>query len=106
MHVARVRLFFAFVDDNAGDEVQCALVSWYTLLPDCDPDTGMWMVQPEDDAVQVIELSSIVRGAHLLPKYGIGALPDGVNHTNSLDAFKTYFVNPFIDHHCHELLAM
>jgi hypothetical protein len=85
-------------------------VSWF--LPasdDCDPDTGMWLVKPkgtqQHTPVQVIPLQSIVRGAHLLPKYGIGFLPDYITHTNSLDEFQTYFMNPFIDYHCHEFLS-
>ena len=31
---------------------------------------------------------------HLLPKYGVGPLPDHISYVNSLDAFKTYFVDP------------
>lgn len=110
LHVARVRLLFSYVDDNTDEVVPCALVNWYIRTHDHhDVITGMWSVCPEgpldNQPVQVIDLRSIVRGAHLLPKYGIGTVPEAVDYTNSLDAFDAFFVNPFIDYHCHELLT-
>ena len=115
MLVARVRLLFSFTDldydvKNSGETMQCALVSWFLPTSDqCDPDTGMWTIKPEEmqgcQPVQVIPLKSIARGAHILPKYGVGILPDYITHTNALDEFQTYFVNPYIDHHCHEFLS-
>jgi hypothetical protein len=112
MLIARVRLLFSFIDEDSdvGATVPCALVSWY--LPasnNRDPDTGMWLVQPEGtrefQPIQVIPLKSVARGAHLLPNYGVGMLPEYITHINALDEFKTYFVNPYIDHHCHEFLS-
>ena len=38
-------------------------------------------------------------------KYGVGILPDYITHINALDEFQTYFVNPYIDHHCHKFLS-
>lgn len=106
MLIARIHLLFSFLDSDS-ETVQCALVSWF--LPaenDRDPDTNMWTVKPEGTRnVQVIPLKSIARGAHLLPKYGVGLLPDFVTYTNALDMFQVYFVNPYIDHHCHEFLS-
>jgi hypothetical protein len=109
MLIARLHLLFSFVDSDDGEVVPCALVSWFILAQDhCDPDTGMWVVKPEGTRalrpVQVIPLKSIARGSHLLPKYGTGPLPDSVSHINALDAFQFYFVNSYIDHHCHEFL--
>lgn len=113
MLIARIHLLFSFVDyetDEGGQTVQCALVSWFLPASDQrDPDTGMWTVKPEGTQmrrpVQVIPLKSIARGAHLLPKYGVGILPDYITHINALDEFQTYFINPYIDHHCHEFLS-
>jgi hypothetical protein len=110
MLIARVHLLFSFTDyetNDDGETVQCALVSWFLPASDRrDPDTGMWTIKPEEirgrRPVQVIALKSIARGAHLLPKYGVGILPDYITHINALDNFQTYFVNPYIDHHCHE----
>ena len=113
MLVARVHLLFSFTDDealNGGETVQCALVSWFPLSSDePDSETGMWTVKPEgppqNRPVQVIPLKSIARGAHLLPRYGVGLLPAYVTHINALDIFQEYFINPYIDHHCHEFLS-
>ncbi|KAF8812067.1 hypothetical protein BYT27DRAFT_7221263 [Phlegmacium glaucopus] len=118
MHIAQIRLLFLFTDYetnevlevSTGKQIQCALVSWFVPASEQrDPDTGMWTVKPEGtrrhQPVQVIPLKSIARGAHLLPKYGVGMLPDYVTHVNALDTFQTYFVNPYIDHHCHEFLS-
>ena len=90
--------------------MQCALVCWFLPASNQqDPNTGMWTVKPEGtqghQPVQVIPLKSIARGAHLLPKYGIGLLPDNITYLNALDNFKEYFVNPYIDHHCHDFLS-
>lgn len=109
MLIARVRLLFSFIDSNDNETVPCALVSWFVPTGDIqDPDTGMWTVEAEGTRayrpVQVIHLKSIARGAHLLPKYGVGILPNYISHLNSLDEFCVYFVNPFIDHHCHDFL--
>jgi hypothetical protein len=107
--VARVHLFFSFVDDIDQETVPCALVSWFVPASNHrDPDTGMWTVKAEGARtwrpVQVIHLKTIARGAHLLPKYGVGPLPDHISYVNALDVFQIYFVNPYIDHHCHEFL--
>lgn len=115
MLIARIHLLFSFVDHEAvdvegGEIVECALVSWFLPASDRrDLDTRMWTVKPEGTRhrrpLQVIPLKSIARGAHLLPKYGVGMLPDYINHVNVLDEFQEYFVNSFIDHHCHEFLS-
>jgi hypothetical protein len=102
-------LFFSFYDAYIGEELPCALVNWF--VPDEDkPDeaTGMWVVRPECEGnrrtLDVIHLDSIARGAHLLPVYGSGFLPEDFHYTLSLDAFKAYFVNHYVDHHAHEFL--
>jgi hypothetical protein len=106
MLIARVHLLFSFMDNQSDENVPCALVSWLlSVSGQRDPETGMWIVKPEaDQPVQVIPLKSIARGAHLLPRYA-GILPGDISHVNALDAFDEYFVNPYIDHHCHEFLS-
>jgi hypothetical protein len=67
----------------------------------------MWLVKPEvvggKPPLEVIHVDSIVRGAHLLPRYGSGFLPEDFSHIDALDSFKSYFVNHFVDYHVHEL---
>jgi hypothetical protein len=109
MLIARVLLFFSFRDPVLQKEIPCALINWF--IPKSDkPDsvTGMWVFEPEIEGgrqpLEVIHLDTIVRGAHLLPKYGSGFLHENFNYVNTLDAFKAYFVNHFVDYHTHELI--
>ncbi|TEB19315.1 hypothetical protein FA13DRAFT_1821107 [Coprinellus micaceus] len=111
MIVARLKLLFEFVDPYNGERHDCALVQWFPTEGDePDPTTGMWVVVPEETdetaPLQVISLSSIVRGIHLLPVYGEGRLPETFCYSTALDKFDKYYVNHFIDHHAHELLAV
>lgn len=114
MVIAHVHLFFSFHDPYLDREFPCALVSWFVPVDDePDPDTGMWVVSPERQGraptspltLQVIHLESIARGAHLLPVYGTGFLPEDFPFTMALDCFDKYFVNKFADHHAHQFLA-
>ena len=109
MLVARVLLFFSYCDPRLGQEVPCALVNWFVPASDTPHSaTGMWVVSPEVQrgmpTLEVIHLDTIVRGAHLLPQYGTGFLPENFSYQDALDAFKSYLVNHFVDYHAHELL--
>ncbi|KAF5332268.1 hypothetical protein D9611_007993 [Ephemerocybe angulata] len=109
MLIAQLRLLFSFTDPHTEITHECALVNWFnTMGEEPDPVTGMWVVQREvvDDIrpLQVVGLETIVRGAHLLPVFGEGPLPEWFTFTMALEAFEDYFVNPYIDHHVHELL--
>lgn len=105
---ARVLLLLSFVFSER--EYQCALVHWFVPIGDApDPDTGMWVVEPERErglpALEIISVKAIARGCHLIGVYGAAALPENFHYSTSLDAFNTYFVNQYADHHMHELLA-
>lgn len=108
--VARVHLFFSFKFQAVL--YPCALVSWFSSVDDePDPDTGMWIVSPDTDdseetgrsPLDVIHLDSIERGAHLIGVAGDDYLPYGLQHTDSLDIFRSFYVNKFADHHAHEI---
>jgi hypothetical protein len=109
MLIARVLLFFSFRDPILREEVPCALVNWFVPASELpDPTTGMWVFKPEIEGgkptLEVIHLDTIVRGAHLLPQYGTGFIPEDFSYVDSLDAFNSYLVNHFVDHHAHELI--
>ncbi|KIM35103.1 hypothetical protein M413DRAFT_79750, partial [Hebeloma cylindrosporum] len=53
----------------------------------------------------VIDLDSIVRGAHLLPMYNSNPLPEDFHFSRSLDVFCAFFVNSYVDHHAHEFIT-
>ncbi|TBU21633.1 hypothetical protein BD311DRAFT_782809 [Dichomitus squalens] len=105
---ARVLLLFSFrgMDDV---EYPCVLVSWFTTTSDhpCE-ETGMWTVEPEMDeyghcTVSVVHLDCILRAAHLIGIAGHDPIPHRLKHTDSLDAFTSFFVNKYADHHAHEI---
>jgi len=104
--VARVYLFFSFRLQETT--YPCALIRWYsTLGDDPDPDTGMWIVQPEDDAngyrnMAVVHIDSIMRGAHLLAIFGPDFVDHTIDFTQTLDAFSAFYANKYVDHHAHE----
>lgn len=116
MLIAQLHLLFSFHDAESGVDHECALVNWFPRLADSpDEATGMWVVGREEEEdhgeggihlpLQVISLATIVRGAHLLPVYGDGYLPEDFDHTHSLEAFRSFYVNQYIDHHAHELIS-
>lgn len=106
LHVARVRLFFDFTHE--GSLHPCALVEWFTPqdLQPCEL-TRMWVVEPEmvrgKRVTSVVHLDTILRGAHLLAKYGTAILPRHFRFHQTLSSFHSYYVNKFIDYHSHEI---
>ncbi|KIM50686.1 hypothetical protein SCLCIDRAFT_144849, partial [Scleroderma citrinum Foug A] len=106
--VGRVHLFFSCV--HVRHNYSCALVDWFMPVAD-EPDrlTGMWIMAPEVDdsghCVQcVISLDSVVHGAHFIGVYGGDFIPVDLRFSDSLDAFKAYYVNKYIDHHANMLV--
>jgi hypothetical protein len=72
----------------------------------------MWVVEREVEGedetapLQVIPVSTIVRGIDLLPVYGQeGVPPEEFSYMDSLEAFDRYYVNDFVDYHAHEILG-
>lgn len=110
LEVARVLAFLSF--KHGGVTYPCALIRWFTCTTDrIDEDTGMWVVEPDTDAnghplVAIIHLDCIVRAAHLIGVYGVNEpLPDErtLRFSHSLDAFSSFYVNKFADHHAFEI---
>ncbi|KAJ7509292.1 hypothetical protein B0H11DRAFT_2427626 [Mycena galericulata] len=106
MSAVRVRLFFSFTHD--GVDYPCALVEWFKKVGRSpDLETGMWIVEPEMKGnsclTTIIHLDSLLRGAHLIPVYGSAHIPIGFRYIHSLDAFKSFHVNKYIDHHANEV---
>jgi hypothetical protein len=87
----------------------CALVHWLAPGNEPDPDTGMWVVQPEYEGngcctLSIMNLDCSARAAHLLPVYGSSFVPNNLHFSDTLDVFHAYFVNPYADHHPYEFL--
>ena len=105
--VARVYLFFKFSHNSV--DYPCALVHWYSTSDEPDASTGLWVVEPETTQrgvrhMSVVHLDTIVRGAHLLPKFPSDApVYRELNYMNVLDVYKAFYVNKYIDHHAFEI---
>jgi len=110
LEVARVFLFFSFV--YRGTRYSCALVQWFSVIGnEPDDETGHWMVEPEvhQDGrphLAVIHLDSIFRAAHLVPAYHTSDfVRRSLTMHDTLDEFKTFYVNKFVDHHAFEIAS-
>ena len=106
LEVARVHLFFSF---EAEEHVYpCALVhNFHKTFMDPDPDNGMWVVEPEyamdgSRSMSVVHVDSIVRAAHLLPIFGTSTFPPQLKFLFTLDSFRAFYVNKYIDYHAFE----
>ncbi|KAI6007589.1 hypothetical protein F5J12DRAFT_905493 [Pisolithus orientalis] len=89
----------------------CAVVQWFDCVwDDPDVDTGMWIVHlaltaNRHLATAVIHVDTIYRVAHLVPLYGTHPIPRTIKPHHSYNAFTTFYVNRFIDHHAFSLLS-
>jgi hypothetical protein len=104
MTVVRVLLFFSATYN--GFQYSCVLVGWFGRLG-CDPATVLWVVRPDhmggNQDKSILHLDSFMHAAHLIPIYGDQEMPLDFNYTYSLDAFKAFYVNKYIDHHAYEI---
>jgi hypothetical protein len=70
-----------------------------------DEDTGYWVVEPDilDDRsphVVIIHIDCIVRAVHLMPVTRTARFVDSsITMHTSLDKFKHFYLNRFVDHH-------
>ena len=108
--VARVFLLLSFRHEN--NEYPCALIQWYSHVgSEPDEDTGLWMVEPDTDDsgdphLAIIHLDSIYRAVHLLPAHRNNAFVDrAITMHSSLDLFKLFYINKFVDHQSFEVLS-
>lgn len=107
LHVAQVMLFSSF--NYQGRDYPCALVHWFTTYGDspCE-DTGLWRVKPDKDGrgrriASVIHIYTILRSAHLIGVAGSQYIPTSLTHSDSLRAFRLFYVSKYADHHTHEI---
>jgi len=107
LEIARVHLLFSF---EAEEQVYpCALVhDFCKTYSEPDPDNGMWIVEPEytidgSRSMSVVHVDSIVRAAHLLPVFGRpSSIPPQIKFSLTLDSFRAFYVNRYIDYHAFE----
>lgn len=103
MDVARVQQFFSFT--FRGKLYPCVLVHWFQRCGTRPSDnTGMWVVERDldEDGKQmacILHLDTIIRAAHLIAVYGAEPIPRNLLPAYSLNIFRKYYVNKYLDHH-------
>jgi len=107
--VARVFMLFSF--KFHGQQYECALVHWFKWTDyHPDEDTGMWIVDrghagdASRPVLSIIPIQRILRAAHLIPMFGQTNVPPDISATDSLDRFRLFYVNKYVDHHAFEIL--
>ncbi|KAG2343163.1 hypothetical protein BDR05DRAFT_884725 [Suillus weaverae] len=70
----------------------------------------MWIVCPSvhDDGTPnfaVIHIETVYHAAHLIPVYGPDFIADNIEHFHSYDAFHSFYVNRYADHHAFEIAS-
>lgn len=109
MEVMCAICFFSFV--YFGVTYDCTLVHWFSqIAEEVDDDGGMWMVSPNFDCnrepnLAVIHIDCIFCVVHLVPIFRDSFIPDNITHHNSLDSFKGFYINHFIDHHAFDIAS-
>ncbi|KAH8984532.1 hypothetical protein EDB86DRAFT_2810703, partial [Lactarius hatsudake] len=58
-----------------------------------------------DPILAVIHVDCIFHAAHLVPIFRNSYIPDHITHDNSLDNFKGFYVNRFVDHHAFDFAS-
>jgi hypothetical protein len=87
----------------------CAVISTFSSVGDSPcPDTGMWIVERDLDGegqelMMIIHVDTIVHNAHLIGVAGDSRIPNDLNYSDSLNAFRRFYVNKYIDYHAHEI---
>ena len=106
--VAQVQTFLSFYHNTT--KYSCALVRWFEAVGDAPcPDTGMWIVRPDHYVrsrrriCTIVHIDSILRAAHLIGASGPSFLPQEISPSDSLHAFKSFYVNKYADHHSYEI---
>ena len=105
LNVVQVQLFFSLVYDDVLYPL--ALMDWFKR-GGCDPLTELWVVHPDVSYRlwdrTVLHLDLFLHGMPLIPVYENHALPLDLQSTDSLNVFKAYYVNKYINHHAHEII--
>ena len=108
--IAHVFLFFSF--EYGATHYPCALIQWFSLVgSEPNKEMGLWTVNPEymdtgDPHLAVIHIDSIYQAIHLIPVYQNAEHIDlSTMLHSSLDAFNTFYVNKFANHHSFKVLS-
>lgn len=104
--VAQVEAFLKIIHECKSHP--SALVSWFSTIGNMPCwDSGLWMVKRDLDrgkkVMSIIHLDSILHGVHLISFPGNSFVTNDMCSMDSLNTFKIFFVNKYIDYHTHEI---
>jgi len=100
--VARVIFFFKFKKDLSHAAPGYAYIQWFSTIGPVDPRSGMYTVM-RTTRYEVIDVSRIKSGVHLIPKYGNTLraseteVPIGRFGPEVFEHFEEFFLNSWID---------
>ena len=106
LEIAHIWQFYSFT--FKGVKYPCALISWYDHVADePDEDMRMWIVSPVPDSFTVIHLDAILRCSHLIQVFRSSYVDRWLKLTphDSLDAFRSFYINKYADYHTHEIVV-
>lgn len=109
MQVACARLFLSIYHLNK--HIPCALVDLFVTEGNHpDPVTGLWVVKPQYSAnnrpsSSIVHLDSVLRGIHLLPVHKRRTVPGTKSYSRTLDSYRKFYVNKYIDYHAFETVT-
>ena len=68
----------------------------------------MWVVEPDvlgngEAFTLIIHLNMIIRASHLIPVFGPQHVSKTLSFTDTLDAFFSFYVNKYVNHHAFEI---
>ncbi|KAI9572440.1 hypothetical protein HD554DRAFT_2015159 [Boletus coccyginus] len=101
--IAYIFCFFSFVYKDIT--YPCAVIHWYDKVSkEPDKSTGMWIIHPAtlfscQPNYAIIHIDSIYHVAHLIPVYGTHPISLEIKSHHSYDAFNTFYVNKYANHH-------
>lgn len=106
LSVGRVKLLFSLA--LPGEVLECALIHHFGVLgTKADEDMGMWTVRPLlrqlRPKLSVIPLQKIFRAAHLIPVYSAERVPYKFSPAQTLDHYKKFYINKFVDIHAFKI---
>ena len=109
LEVARVLTFFSIRHEEKL--YPSALIHWFSRVGDePDEDTGLWVVKPDfDDGgkpdLAIVHVDTILRAAHLIPVYESQYIRQSLTMHDTLDIFKKFYVNKFVDYHTFQITS-
>jgi hypothetical protein len=102
LEITCVLVFFSFVANDSEDEYECALIHWFGTELD---EKGLLLVEPAYDDDEILTSPSFTLTAYFVPHpYCQCSKPTSTSTMqDTLNTFKQFYVNKFVDYHAFEI---